>query len=388
VVFRETAAEIGGGFTFAQALIEALGELQGEKGHEFVVYSPAASVPGISHRQLRLSRTARWRKGGLRVARSAQGYLGTPRLGLRTRFERALAEDGVQLVWFATFQAEECDLPSIFTVFDLAHLERPWFPEVSAQGEWERRWHYFRRFIPRATAVIVPNEAGAVELQRHFGLAGERILRLPHPTPRFALKAADREVSDELLARRGIDSPYLLYPAQFWAHKNHYGLLRALAELRDRGVGYSLVLTGSDRGQRDYVERLLAEFEVGDRVHLLGFVPTGELIALYKHAHALVYLSYLGPENLPPLEAFALGCPVVAADIPGAREQLEGAALLVAPDDPVAVADAVTRLEDQELRTELAARGRERAAERTPAAYVRGVLDFLDEFEAIRRCWP
>ena len=256
------------------------------------------------------------------------------------------------------------------------------------KGEWERRWHYFRRFIPRATAVIVPNEVGRAQVQRHFGLEDERVLCLPHPTPRFALEAADRDVSADALGQRGIRRPYLFYPAQFWAHKNHYGLLRGLAELRDRGASYELVLAGSDRGQRKYVERLIEEFRLSEWVHVLGFVETEQLIALYKHAHALVYLSYFGPENLPPLEAGALECPVVAADVPGAPAAAPGdAALLVEPSDAVAIADAVTRLEDQALRAELVARGRERADERTVEAYIRGVLDFFDEFEAVRRCW-
>jgi glycosyltransferase involved in cell wall biosynthesis len=389
VVFRELDAEVGGGLTFAESVLEGLRSLGSQShGHELVIYAPRAVPIEIPQRRLPPSRYDRVRKGALRLVRVAQDQLGTRRLGLRTRFERALAADGIQLVWFSTNLAEECDLPFIFTVFDLAHLECQWFPEVAANGEWERRWHLFRRYIPRATAVIVPNEVGREQVQRHFGLQDDRVLCLPHPTPQFALEAADRNVSPDGLAHWGIGRPYLLYPAQLWAHKNHYGLLRALRELRDRGAGYELVLVGSDRGQRGYIERLIEELELGGRVHLLGFVETEALIALYKHAHALVYLSYIGPESFPPLEAGALGCPVVAADIPGARQQLGDAVLLVDPTDPVAVANAVTRLEDGAVRAELLARGRKLAEERTAEAYVRGVLDFLDEFESVRGCWP
>ena len=100
-----------------------------------------------------------------------------------------------------------------------------------------------------------------------------------------------------------------------------------------------------------------------------------------------MYLSYFGPENLPPLEAFALGCPVVNADIPGAWEQLGEAALLVPPADAEACAKAVRRLEDPGERQEFVKRGAERARERSAATFVRSVIDFLDEFEAVQRCW-
>ena len=57
-----------------------------------------------------------------------------------------------------------------------------------------------------------------------------------------------------------------------------------------------------------------------------------ELIALYRHALALTFVSYFGPDNLPPLEAFALGCPVITSAIEGVDEQLGNAALYVNPD--------------------------------------------------------
>jgi glycosyltransferase involved in cell wall biosynthesis len=122
-------------------------------------------------------------------------------------------------------------------------------------------------------------------------------------------------------------------------------------------------------------------------VHFLGFVPTEELIALYRHAHALTYVSLFGPENLPPLEAMAFGCPVVAADVPGAREQLGDAALRVPPLDPAAIAEAVRRVEDEQLRRELIESGRRAATERTASDYVGAVIAFLDEFAAIRKGW-
>ena len=131
----------------------------------------------------------------------------------------------------------------------------------------------------------------------------------------------------------------------------------------------------------------MLELGVTDAVHLLGFVDEDELVALYQHAHALIFPSFFGPENLPPLEAFALGCPVIAADVPGASEQLGDAAILVPPTDPEAFALGVRRLEDDRLRSDLVDAGRRRAREQSPHRYVSGVIDFLDQFERIRRCW-
>ena len=52
----------------------------------------------------------------------------------KTWFERSLAEHGVDLVWFATNYAEDCDQPFIFTVFDVEHARQPWYPGGERRG--------------------------------------------------------------------------------------------------------------------------------------------------------------------------------------------------------------------------------------------------------------
>ena len=389
LVYPGIPPEEGGGYTFLDTVVEALRDAEPATRHHFVHYTLFGTRPGVYEtKRIPSGRLHRFRNRAIRLLRAVQDFLGMRRWGIRTWFERSLEEEGIDLVWFATSYAEECDLPFIFTVLDLAHVEQPWYPEVSRDGEWERRQHRYSRFLSKASTVIVPNEAGERSVKRHFPVRGDRILRLPHPTPTFALRAGNDPGSRGLLERHRIEEPYLFYPAQFWAHKNHYTLLEAIAELERRDRRFTAVCVGSDRGQRHHVHDAARRLSIADRVNVLGFVQTDELIALYRHAHALVFLSLFGPENLPPLEAFALGCPVVAADVPGAREQMGNAALLVPATDAVGVADAVERLDDQELRTELCERGRRQAEERTGAGYVEGVLEFLEGFDRIRRSWP
>jgi glycosyltransferase involved in cell wall biosynthesis len=181
----------------------------------------------------------------------------------------------------------------------------------------------------------------------------------------------------------------LFYPAQFWPHKNHVTLLRAVKVLRDRhSLNFHVVLTGSDQGNLSYVKQLVSQLGLVDQVHFLGFVSTDELIALYQNAFALMYTSMFGPDNLPPLEAFALGCPVIAAKVPGSEEQLGKGAVLIEPIDEDAFADAVYELyKEPGLRESLIERGRAHVMSFTGEDYARGVFAILDEFEKVRRCW-
>jgi glycosyltransferase involved in cell wall biosynthesis len=121
---------------------------------------------------------------------------------------------------------------------------------------------------------------------------------------------------------------------------------------------FCLVLTGFDSFNKKHVESLVSSYNLNNQVYFIGFAPIEEIIWLYKNAFALVYPSYAGPENLPPLEAFYFGCPVVASKINGSDEQLGNAALLCNPSSFEEFAESLLSLkQDHELRSLLISRG-------------------------------
>ncbi|NUT55558.1 MAG: glycosyltransferase family 4 protein [Thermoleophilia bacterium] len=389
VIVTEVGRGIGGRYTFQEMLLAAVERARPSTRHEFVIHRAGwnryAEGP-LAWKARRLATVGATL--ALRAVHDVQDALvGTRLVHVATPLERRLEADAIDLVWFPTY-VEDVSLPYVCQVFDLEHRMKPWFPEVSRHGEWEHRERHYRRYLPKATRVIVAGETGREQVSRFFGVPPENCLPLKHPTPDFALAAAQRKPQPvESVTALGIRQPYLLYPGQFWAHKNHAAALDALAELRGRGEDLSLVLVGSDKGQRGLVEAQVRERGLDDAVLILGYVEEEQLVSLYQHAHALLYLSRFGPENLPPLEAFALGCPVVVADVPGAAEQVGEAGIVVDPDDTAAVADAVQRLNAAKERARLVKAGQARAGEWTADDYLAGLIAFLDEFERERRLW-
>jgi glycosyltransferase involved in cell wall biosynthesis len=231
--------------------------------------------------------------------------------------------------------------------------------------------------------VLVGTPTGKREVERFYGVGADRIRVIPFPVP---ATAPDEPEGDALRAIGG--KQFIFYPAQFWPHKNHVNLLRAMRLLVDDGRDLSLVLTGSDKGNKSFVAAEIAALGLADRVIDLGFVSRGTLEALYRGAQALVFPTFFGPDNLPPLEAFALGCPVLASDIAGAGDQLGEAALRFNPARPNDIAACIaTVCDDAEVRGQLLREGAKIAAERSPARYVTQVQALLDEFRAYRRCW-
>jgi len=140
------------------------------------------------------------------------------------------------------------------------------------------------------------------------------------------------------------------------------------------------------------VETRLAEARalgLAERVHFAGFVPFDEVAALYRNAFAMTYVTFFGPDNLPPLEAFALGCPVVLSNIPGIDKLFEDAVVPVNHRDPASIAAGVKALvDDPDERARRVAKGKLIAQRNSMANYVTQVQALFDEFESVRRCWP
>jgi len=392
VFLGEFRADLGGGYTFVNDVAEAFFMVAAESRHRFTLFSPPKAAALLRDRALPANVTV--------VDLPVRGVVGravatlkhvVPIFGYFWRrpcaLERAALARGVELMWFVGGFFDTLNMPYIATVWDVQHLTHPWFPEVSSDWRWEYRELFLQRHLRRATAVITGTEVGKAELVSFYRIPENRIYILPHPTPSFTLAEADTDGACAI-EKFKLSNNYLLYPAQFWAHKNHVNLLLAMKFLGDGGHPVpDLALVGSDKGNREFIKGKAAELGLSNRVHFLGFVTTGELVALYKQAGTLVYPSFSGPENLPPLEAFALGCAVVASDFPGAREQLGDAALFFDPKSPEAIAQAILQAQQPDIRTRHVERGYKRAKCWTGVDFARGVVKIIDDFEPVRSAW-
>jgi glycosyltransferase involved in cell wall biosynthesis len=154
-------------------------------------------------------------------------------------------------------------------------------------------------------------------------------------------------------------APYLLGLGTAEPRKDFPGLVAAFDRLAAGHPGLELRIAGP-RGWGDAdLERAIAGAAHRDRIRRMGWVQ--DVRALLAGAAVFVYPSRYEGFGLPPLEAMALGVPVVATSVGSLPEVLGDAALLVPAGDPDALAAAVARvLGDEALRGRLAVAGRHR----------------------------
>lgn len=291
---------------------------------------------------------------------------------LRSRRQALLdarLEHEIDYLWaFSTGGVVSQHVPYAVIAWDLQHRLQPMFPEVSRNGKWAQRENECQSILPRATTVITGTQRGASEIIRFYGVDPQRVLVNPLPAPQ---RPSFNFKSISVCRNYSIQCPYIYYPAQFWPHKNHYNLLCALRLLVEQGVDISLVLSGSDKGSETAIRALADSLDISSRVCFLGFIPGEHVWALLEQARALCFPSFFGPDNIPPLEAMVCGTPVLAADVPGAAEQLGKAALLFDPSSPLSIANAIEEiLSNPQVGQTLRAEGLKLVATRTTAAYL------------------
>jgi len=242
----------------------------------------------------------------------------------------------------------------VVTLHDVLPLEIP----GHFQGEGEERAYRRKkqRDLDRTDLLITDSEYSKKRILQNFSLAAEPLVVHPGPTLQMA-KGIGLEAGAS-------DHSYFLYVGGYHPRKGVDRLLDVFTGLRRAGkLSGRLVLTGSreyfSAAFRKQVEEAVAEGLVEER----GYVSDEMLATLLAGARALVYPSKFEGFGLPPLEAMALGCPVITTRGTSLPEVCGDAAVYVDPDDPNDFARALVALEqDDGLRRDRKERGLRQAA--------------------------
>jgi glycosyltransferase involved in cell wall biosynthesis len=299
-----------------------------------------------------------------------------------------LQEEGIDLLWILGPYNIDVTIPYVFTVWDLGHRMLPCFPEVSAGSSWSAREKLYQKMLYRATYVITGNETGKREILANYSINEDKIRIIPFPVPDFCFSDTEKSYR-EGECEEGIKTPFIFYPAQFWAHKNHIAIIEAIAWIRDvESIVIYCYFVGSDQGNEKYIKAIIAKYKLENQIFILGFIDRKTLIYLYQNALAMTFMSLMGPNNLPPLEAVALGCPLIISNIPGHIEQMEGSGLSVDATNPVAIGEAILSLHhNPDLRRSVIAKEVTFIKKYKNYSYFKQMQKIMDSYSLYCKTW-
>lgn len=239
---------------------------------------------------------------------------------------------------------------SVITIHDLNFLTHPERTRAEIRRDYPA---LAREHAHRAKRIVTISEFTAREIESRLSVPRERIsVAYPGAPPWIPLE------------QRSSDG-YVLFFGTLEPRKNVGGLLDAYEALVARNIRPGvppLVLAGkATEDARPWLERIERPPLKG-RVRHIGYVEPDTRRDLYAGARLLVQPSFEEGFGMPVLEAMTLGVPVVAANRGALPEVLGDAGLLVDPERPSELADAIQRmLTDTALVESSVARGRERS---------------------------
>jgi glycosyltransferase involved in cell wall biosynthesis len=249
----------------------------------------------------------------------------------------------------------EMKLSTACPIFDLMHLYEKRFSEISSLAIIKLRNKHYNRVCKYSNLILVDSKVGRDHVMESFSVINNKIFILPYIAPPYV---RHKIKNINLNKKHNIFKKYIFYPAQFWGHKNHFGLIKAISVLKTRNIIINAIFVGSSKNTHIECINMIKKYGLEQQIIILDYVSNSELVYLFKNANSLVMPTFLGPTNIPQLEAFALGCPVLTSNIYGIPEQVGDAALLF---DPNSINDIANKIEmvwnDDKLRLKLIEKG-------------------------------
>ncbi len=246
---------------------------------------------------------------------------------------------------------------------------------------------YVRLLTPlychRADAILSNSELTTRDFVRLLKVPAAKIVTIPfaaHPIFRPVTDEAERE---RVRRRYGLPPRFLLFVGKIYPGKNLGGLFEAFARLTSAYPDLGLVVVGDTRWAYESDFARVAALGITGRVLFTGWVPQGDLPAIYSQAELFVFPSFYEGFGIPAVEAMATGCPAAVAATGALPEVTGGAAELFDPADPADMADKIAALlASPEHRAELRQRGIIRARD---FSWDKAAAATLDVFRRVAR---
>jgi glycosyltransferase involved in cell wall biosynthesis len=223
----------------------------------------------------------------------------------------------------------------------------------------------FPRTLENADKIIAVSNSTKSDLIKYFNVSAEKIEVIHEAADERFKPLTDDEVR-KVKQKYHLDFPFILYVGGLTPYKNLITLVKAFYKLKIEGINHKLVIAGTKRWRYKELFDFIDHLHLQDDIIFTGYVPDEDLPSMYNAAELFIYPSLYEGFGLPPLEAMACGCPVIASNASSIPEVVGDAGILFDPYDVNKLADHIFEvLSDDLLRANLSKKGLDRAKQFT-----------------------
>ena len=240
----------------------------------------------------------------------------------------------------------KCPVPLVLTLHDIIFLEKRQSSSRSLYQE--LGWHYRRLVVPRILSecrkIITVSNFECNRIREALNLPKDRLTAVYNGySPHFRQMPPAPEIVHKYVP----SDDYLFFLGNTDPKKNAARTLKAYAlYLKASQTKRPLLIADL---KEEYIDQLLQQEGItGIKEHLYypGYIGNKDLATLYNAAFAFLYPSLRESFGIPILEAMACGTPVVTGNVSAMPEVAGKGAILVDPQEPQKIADALLRLEN------------------------------------------
>lgn len=265
-------------------------------------------------------------------------------------------------VWIGSLAIlpNRCPVPAIAMVHDLTPRTHPARHTLANRIVFKL---FLERSLKSAHTVVAGSAATEYELLAAFPWVESKLERIGYGVHEWYSPAPSGDDGDTIRERFSGGRRYLLHLGTIEPRKGISDLVAAWEQLQaELPDPPDLVIAGGQGWQTGPILDRIHSSELAERIHLPGYVSREDARALLRHADVFALASEVEGFGLPLAEAISCGTPSVATKIPALREAGGEAALFCPPNDPRALAAALT----EALEPGTAAELRERSLNRAP----------------------
>ena len=237
---------------------------------------------------------------------------------LEHSFTKFLKKNNIDLIIFLSPSELSLfcgEINFVLNIWDLDHRKNSPFPEHRENFTFEKREYFLKVALYKAFKIVVPHSKNKQDLIKLYSCDENKIFVqtfIPY-LPRILkeeLKFFNKQ-EEKIIDNLPVDKKIILYPATFWAHKNHRYILDSAILLKKENINdFYFLMCGSDRGVFDYINQSIKENDISDIVITFPLVSNFCLKKLYEKSFAIIMPTDAGPTNLPLYEAMFFKKPI------------------------------------------------------------------------------
>ena len=267
--------------------------------------------------------------------------------------------------------------PFIFTLHD---MQERYYPEFFTIREKVARFIYINILSKKKCRIICETKYIKNDIIKFTKIKSDKIFVIQAPPPK---EFVDFDFSNikivDIQKKYNIPQKFILYPGNFWFHKNHIRLIEAFKMVTKEFNDVYLILTGSKKNNYSNIIKKINDLNLSDKVTFLGYINYKDLPFVYKLSKMIIVPSLFESVSIPIYEAFSLKVPVCCSNINGLVEQVGDAALTFNPFDINDIAQKIlVYLKNEDIAKENALKGFTRVVNFSHDEYKKKLLIIFD----------